>query len=194
MTYLKSSTSEAQPKLHQTGKVIQEFDDLMAVDIGLTRSTRSESVTLLNQVLADSIMLRDLYKKHHWQVTGPTFNQLHLLFDKHFDEQVLLVDATAERIQSLGGLSVAVPQDVAELTKVARPPKGREEAPAQLSRLLDAHKIILVEAHESAKTASSAGDDGTNDLLVSQIIRTNEAQVWFLSQHLAATPLAEVSR
>ena len=142
----------------------------------------------MNQILADTMTLRDLYKKHHWQVSGQTFYQLHLLFDKHYDEQVELVDQIAERIQMLGGLSYAMAADVAESTNIPRPPKGREEVPVQISRLLTAHEIILQEAHASAKKASELGDDGTNDLLVSAVIRTNQMQVWFLAEHLVDAP------
>src|SRR6476469_4988906 len=111
--------------------------------IGLSEATRQESVTMLNQLLADTITLRDMYKKHHWQVVGPTFNQLHLMYDKHYEAQVELVDAIAERIQTLGGVSLAMAADVAEATRIPRPPKGREPASVQLSRLIDAHTMIL---------------------------------------------------
>src|SRR5678816_2980380 len=114
--------------------------------------------------------IRDRYKKHHWQVAGPTFYQLHLLFDKHHDEQNELVDTIAERIQLLGGVSVAMAHDVAETTLIPRAPKGREEVPVQISRLLHAHEIVLKEAHTMAKQADEDGDDGTNDLLVSNVI------------------------
>jgi starvation-inducible DNA-binding protein len=130
-----------------------------------------------------------MYKKHHWQVTGPTFYSLHLLFDKHYQEQAELVDRIAERIQSLGGVSIAMAQDVAEMTKLSRPPRGREEVPVQISRLLEGHQIILEEARKSAAQAAQRGDDGTNDLFVSNVIRTNEAQAWFISEHLIETPL-----
>ena len=133
--------------------------------------------------------LRDLYKKHHWQVSGPTFYQLHLLFDKHFNEQSELVDLLAERVMLLGGVSVAMSADVAETTLVPRPPKGREEVPVQLSRLLHAHEVVLKEARALARQAAEAGDDGTNDLLVSSVIRTNEMQVWFVAEHLVDGPL-----
>jgi len=133
--------------------------------------------------------LRDLYKKSHWQVAGPTFYQLHLLFDKHYDEQLELVDTIAERIQLLGGVSLAMAPDVAETTRIARPPRGREEVPVQLSRLLDAHKIIISQCRELAERADKLGDDGTNDLAVSDVLRTNELQVWFLSEHLVNMPL-----
>ncbi len=148
-----------------------------------------QSVENLNQVLADTITLRDLYKKHHWQVAGPTFYQLHLLFDKHYEEQNELVDTIAERIQSLGGISLAMAADVAETTIIPRPPKGREEVPVQISRLLHAHEIVLEEARSMARQAAESGDDGTNDLLVSDLIRTNEKQVWFVSEHLVDVPL-----
>ena len=157
--------------------------------IGLDEKICLASVADLNQVLADTMSLRDLYKKHHWQVAGPTFYQLHLLFDKHYDEQNELVDELAERIQLLGGISVAMPHDVIELTKIERPPKGREEVPVQISRLLEAHEIILKESREFARKADEDGDDGTNDLLISDVIRTNELQVWFLAEHLVDAPV-----
>ena len=159
--------------------------------IALSEQTCKESVDNLNQLLADTITLRDLYKKHHWQVAGPTFYQLHLLFDKHYDEQNELVDALAERVQMLGGISIAMAADVAESTIVPRPPKGREEVPVQISRVLHAHEIVLKEARTMARQAAEAGDDGTNDLLVSDVIRTNEKQVWFVSEHLVDVPLAK---
>jgi starvation-inducible DNA-binding protein len=152
--------------------------------IALDVSVCAGSVENLNQLLADTISLRDLYKKHHWQVSGPTFYQLHLLFDKHFDEQSTLMDEIAERIQSLGGVSIAVAHDVAETTLIPRAPRAREEASVQITRLLHAHEIVLEEARAMARQAATAGDDGTNDLLVSGVIRTNERQVWFLAEHL----------
>jgi starvation-inducible DNA-binding protein len=183
-----------QPKLGQRAREIQHFGEVMKrMRIGLSDNVRSQSVAELNQILADSLMLRDLYKKHHWQASGITFRELHLLFDKHYEEQVALVDALAERIQILGGVSVAVPQDVAEMTQIVRPLKGREEVPVQLSRLLEAHETILIEARASAEKAATRGDDGTNDLLVSSVIRTHEQQVWFLSEHLIDEPLTEAA-
>jgi starvation-inducible DNA-binding protein len=130
-----------------------------------------------------------MYKKHHWQVSGPTFYQLHLLFDKHFDEQSKLVDAVAERIQLLGGVSIAMSHDVAEATIIPRPPKGREQVPVQISRLLHAHEIVLKEARAMARVAAERDDQGTNDLLVSDVIRTNELQVWFVAEHVVDTPV-----
>ena len=157
--------------------------------IGLDEATRQGSVTMLNQLLADTITLRDMYKKHHWQVVGPTFYQLHLLFDKHYEEQAVLVDALAERIQILGGVAVAMAHDVAELSSIPRVPRDREEAPVQVSRLLDAHQRILKNCHDFASKADDSGDDGTNDLIVSQLVRTNEMQVWFVSEHVVESPL-----
>jgi starvation-inducible DNA-binding protein len=162
--------------------------------IALAEETRSASTDNLNQLLADTITLRDLYKKHHWQISGPTFYQLHLLFDKHFGEQNELVDLIAERIMMLGGISIAMAADVAEMTLVPRPPKGREEVPVQISRLLHAHEIVLKEARTMARKAAEEGDDGTNDVLVSNVIRTNEMQVWFIAEHLVDAPLVHADR
>jgi starvation-inducible DNA-binding protein len=162
----------------------QSFDVLRPVAIGLGENVRRASVAVLNQLLADTMALRDLYKKHHWQMSGATFHQLHLLFDKHHREQAALVDDIAERIMALGGVSVAISHDVAETTKVPRAPKGREDPPDQLQRLIAAHELILVAARQVAHTAAGNGDDGTNDLIVSQVIRTNEAQAWMVAEHL----------
>lgn len=189
------SKLNAQPRIHQRAGEIQEYGTVThALPLELEEPVRLEMTEQLNQLLADTMTLRDLYKKSHWQVAGPTFYQLHLLFDKHFTEQVELVDTIAERIQLLGGLSIAMAHDVAETTKIERPPRGREEVPVQLSRLLDAHQIIIGQCRELAERANRLGDAGTNDLAVSDVLRTNELQVWFLSEHLVNMPLVEAVR
>jgi starvation-inducible DNA-binding protein len=180
----------AQPRIHQRAAEIQSYGTVShALPLELEEPVRLEMTEKLNQLLADSITLRDLYKKSHWQVAGPTFYQLHLLFDKHFGEQVEIVDTIAERIQLLGGISIAMAADVAETTSIERPPRGREEVPVQISRLLDAHQIIIGECRKLAKRADELGDDGTNDMAISDVLRTNELQSWFLSEHLVDMPL-----
>jgi starvation-inducible DNA-binding protein len=181
--------NHAKPIVHQHAHETQPFGHLVKLPIALSESACRESVANLNQLLADTITLRDLYKKHHWQVSGATFYQLHLLFDKHYDEQNELVDVIAERIQLLGGVSIAMAHDVAETTLIPRPPKGREEVPVQISRLLHAHEVVLKEARTMARLAAEMEDDGTNDLLVSDVIRRNELQVWFVAEHVVDTPV-----
>src|SRR5437660_4503805 len=183
----------AAPLTGQRAREIQAFGSVVPMPIALAEGTRRQSADNLNQLAADTITLRDMYKKHHWQVAGPTFYQLHLLYDKHYKEQSELVDSLAERIQMLGGVSIAMAHDVAETTLIPRLPRGRQEVPVQLSRLLHAHEVILLESRTMAKQAAEAGDDGTNDLLVSDVIRTNEMQVWFLSEHLVEEPLVRAS-
>ncbi|HEY3178953.1 MAG TPA: DNA starvation/stationary phase protection protein [Casimicrobiaceae bacterium] len=178
-----------RPLTDQHAREIQPFGSIAKLPIALAEDVCKASVDNLNQLIADTITLRDMYKKHHWQVAGPTFYQLHLLYDKHYNEQSELVDTLAERIQSLGGISLAMAHDVAETTLVPRLPRGRQPVPVQLARLLHAHEIILLESRTMAKQAATAGDDGTNDLLVSDVIRTNEMQVWFISEHLVDVPL-----
>lgn len=177
----------ASPLVHQRGHETQPYGHLIRMPIALAESACKQSVDNLNQVLADTMTLRDLYKKHHWQVSGPDFYQLHLLFDKHYAEQAALIDAIAERIQLLGGVSIAMAPDVAGMTLIPRPPKGRESVPVQISRLLHAHEIVLKEARTMARLAAESGDDGTNDVLVSDVIRTNELQVWFVAEHVVDT-------
>ena len=186
----RAERMSAQPRLHQRAAQVQQYGTVnLNLPLELEEPVRLEMTEQLNQLLADTITIRDLYKKCHWQVAGPTFYQLHLFFDKHFDEQMELVDRIAERIQTLGGISLAMAADVAEETQIERPPRGREEVPAQLSRLLDAHQIIIRECRKLAPRASELGDEVTNDLVVSEVLRTNETQVWFLSEHLVAMPL-----
>jgi starvation-inducible DNA-binding protein len=188
---LGAGAERATPIVHQRAREIQPYGKIARMPIALDEKVCAASIENLNQLLADTMTLRDLYKKHHWQASGPIFYQIHLLFDKHFDEQVGLVDQIAERIQMLGGLSLAMAPDVAETTLIPRPPRGREEVPVQISRLLEAHEIILKEARAMARIAADSGDDGTNDLLVGSVVRTNEMQVWFLAEHVVDSPLAK---
>src|SRR5271154_3037403 len=174
-----ASKINARPHIHQRAGEIQRYGTVShALPLELEEPVRLEMTERLNLMLADTMTLRDLYKKSHWQVAGPTFYQLHLLFDKHFGEQSEIVDTIAERIQLLGGLAIAMAHDVAELTQIERPPRGREEVPVQLSRLLDAHQMIIGQCRVLAERADKLGDDGTNDLAVSDALRLNELQVW----------------
>jgi starvation-inducible DNA-binding protein len=183
----------SQPWLHQHGVEIQEFGTVRHFPLALSFETRMYSCQRLNRILADSQILYALYKKHHWLVRGATFYQLHLLLDKHAEEQVALVDKLAERVQTLGGVAVGDPRHVAEITGVPRAPDGVEAVPAMLSRLVEAHETILIEAHDAASRVADMGDDGTNDLLVSDVIRPNELQTWFLVEHLVDTPLVRIA-
>lgn len=186
----KADVVTAAPLWHAHAKETQKFGTVIAdIPHPLSADVRAEMVGKLNQLLADSSTLRDMYKKHHWQVSGATFYQLHLLFDKHYAEQVDIVDTIAERIQLLGGVSVAMAADVAEMSSIPEVPKGRESAPVQISRLLEAHKLIMKRCSEIAAAADKAGDDGTNDMVVGDVLRPNELQSWFLSEHLVDTPL-----
>lgn len=183
--------NQAKPITGQHAHEIQPFGHLVKLPIALAENACKEGVENLSQLLADTMTLRDLYKKHHWQTAGPTFYQLHLLFDRHYEAQNELVDKIAERIQLLGGISIAMAHDVAETTLIPRPPKGREEVPVQISRLLHAHEIVLKEARAMARRAAESGDDGTNDLIVSDVIRRGELQVWFVAEHVVEMPLVQ---
>jgi starvation-inducible DNA-binding protein len=174
----------SQPLLHHHGLEIQAFGTLRLLPIALAHDARAESCQLLNRVLADSIILFSLYKKHHWLVRGHTFYQLHLLLDKHAGEQADLIDLLAERVQTLGGVAVADPRHVAEITTIPRPPNGAEEVPAMLSRLLEAHETIIAKVRDGITRTAANRDDGTNDLLMGDVLRCHELQVWFLAEHL----------
>jgi starvation-inducible DNA-binding protein len=180
-----------QPHLARMGEEIQRFGTLRLLPIALSAQARGESAQILNRILADTTILYALYKKHHWLVAGPTFYQLHLLFDKHAEEQLELVDLLAERVQSLGGIAVGDPRHAAELTRIERPPDGAEEVSAMISRLLDAHETIITAVRDGISRTEKSEDWGSNDLLMSDVLRRNELQVWFLSEHLVDVPLIE---
>lgn len=181
----------ASPVYARLGREVQRFDALRDLPIDLSADARRSSCEALNTILADTRVLYDLYKKHHWNVAGPTFYQLHLLFDKHADEQRELIDLLAERVQTLGGIAVGDARHVAELTGIERPPDGAEDVPAMITRLLRAHESVISGVREGIETSEKTSDWGTNDLLMSDVLRRNELQVWFLSEHLVDLPLVE---
>jgi starvation-inducible DNA-binding protein len=186
---MKTNHPSPEPRLGPTGVELQRFGSLRLMPIALASEARMESCQLLNAILADSMILYALYKKHHWLVAGPTFYQLHLLFDKHADEQLELIDLLAERVQSLGGIAVGDPRLAAEMTTIPRPPNGAEEVPAMIHRLLDAHEIVLEKVRKAIGKTEKNEDWGSNDLLMSDVLRRHELQVWFVAEHVVDVPL-----
>ncbi len=180
-----------EPRLAPLGKEVQRFGSLRLLPIALAAEARSESCQLLNEILADSMILYALYKKHHWLVAGPTFYQLHLLFDKHAEEQTEIIDLLAERVQTLGGIAVGDPRHAAELTTIDRAPNGAEDVPAMIHRLLDAHETILEKVRDAITKTEKSEDWGSNDLLMGDVLRRNELQVWFIAEHVVDIPLIE---
>jgi starvation-inducible DNA-binding protein len=180
-----------EPQLAPLGVEIQRYGSLRLAPIALSAEARSESCRLLNEILADSMILYALYKKHHWLVVGPTFYQLHLLFDKHAEEQTEVIDLLAERVQSLGGVAVGDPRHAAELTTIDRPPNGAEEVAVMIHRLLDAHETIIEKVRKAIDRTEQSGDWGSNDLLMSDVLRRHELQVWFVASHVVDVPLVE---
>jgi starvation-inducible DNA-binding protein len=180
-----------EPRIARRRAEIQGYGTLRDLPIALPKAARAESCRLLNQILADTSILYALYKKHHWLVAGPTFYQLHLLFDKHAEEQLELVDLLAERVQTLGGIAVSDPRHVAELTRIPRPPDGAEEVAPMIGRLLQAHETIIGEVREAIEATEENGDAGSNDLLMGDVLRRNELQVWFTAEHVVDIPLVE---
>jgi starvation-inducible DNA-binding protein len=181
--------SAADPRLDARGPELQPFGTLRRLPIALDDKARAGSCELLNEILADSMVLYALYKKHHWLLAGPTFYQLHLLFDKHADEQNELVDLIAERVQSLGGIAVGDPRHAAELTTIPRPPDGAEEVAVMIDRMLDAHEIIIEKVRAAISATEETEDWGSNDMLMGDVLRRHELQVWFLAEHVVPVPL-----
>ncbi len=182
-----------EPHLAQHAPEVQRYGTLRQVPIALAAEARAESATLLNEILADTTILYAMYKKHHWLVAGPTFYQLHLLFDKHAEEQLELVDEIAERVQMLGGIAVGDPRHAAELTTIARPPDGAEPVPVMIDRLLGAHETVIEKVRKGITATEESEDWGTNDLLMGDVLRRHELQVWFLSEHVVDMPLVDAA-
>lgn len=180
-----------EPQFAHTGAEVQRFGTLRLLPIALSAQARQESCQLLNGILADSMILYALYKKHHWLVAGPTFYQLHLLFDKHAEEQTELIDLLAERVQSLGGIAVGDPRHAAELTSIERAPNGAEDVPAMIHRLLDAHESTIERVRTAIDKTEASKDWGSNDLLMGDVLRRHELQVWFVAEHVVNEPLIE---
>jgi starvation-inducible DNA-binding protein len=153
------------------------------------QSVCDASVDDLNQLLADTITLCDMYKKHHWRVSGPAYYPMYLLLDRHFAGQFELVDQLVERIKVLGGVASAMAREVVANTHIPAFPNGREDPTAEISRLLHAHEIILEESRAMAREASARGDDDTAKLIITNVIRTNDLQVMFLHVYLAQDDL-----
>jgi starvation-inducible DNA-binding protein len=187
----RDSARSPEPLLVQKAPELQRFGSLRLLPIALSAEARGQSAQILNRILADTTILYALYKKHHWLVAGPTFYQLHLLFDKHAEEQLELIDLIAERIQSLGGIAVGDPRHAAELTTIPRPPDGAEEVPVMISRLLDAHETIIEKVRKGLDATEKNKDLGTNDLLMGDVLRRHELQVWFVAEHLVDVPLTK---
>ena len=185
------ATTSPEPRLAEMGGEVQRFGALRLLPIALSAEAREESCQLLNGILADTMILYALYKKHHWLVAGPTFYQLHLLFDKHADEQLGLVDLLAERVQSLGGIAVGDPRHAAELTSIERPPNGAEDVPSMIDRLLDAHETVIEKVRDAIDNTEASKDWGSNDLLMGDVLRCHELQVWFMAEHAVDIPLIE---
>ena len=150
------------------------------------------TVRLLNRILADSTILYNLYKKHHRLVRGPMSHRLHQLLDKHAEEQLTVIDLMGERVHRLGGVAIADPRHVAELTTVPRPPDGAENVPAMLARLLEAHEIVMEKIRQAIEKTVADRDDGTESLLMGEVLRTNEIQVWFVAEHPVDAPVLHV--
>ena len=190
-TKSRNQKPSPEPRLGPTGQEVQEFGSLRLLPIALAAEARQESCQILNGILSDSMILYALYKKHHWLVAGPTFYQLHLLFDKHADEQSELIDLLAERVQSLGGIAVGDPRHAAEITSIDRPPDGAEDVAAMIHRLLHAHEIVIEKVRRGIDKTEKSKDWGSNDLLMGDVLRRHELQVWFVAEHAVDVPLVE---
>lgn len=139
----------------------------------------------LQVILANTIYMYQLYKKYHWHVTGKDFYQYHLLFDKHAEQQPALIDLLAERMRTLGLNVAAMPMDVSADATLTEKEEAGHDAQAMVRNLLAAHEGYIKIVRTAIKVTEETNDAGTNDILVSNVLRVHELQTWFIRSSLA---------
>lgn len=141
----------------------------------------------LQIALANSIFIYNLYKKYHWHVRGRDFYQYHLLFDEHAKQQLPIIDSLAERLRTLGFMAPGMPGDV-ERNKSVNEPDTSDFTPLVLCEsLLKVHDAYLKHLRSTIDIADEVDDEGTEDFLVSDVLRVHELQVWFLRSSIENT-------
>lgn len=135
-------------------------------------------------VLANSLYMYSLYKKYHWHVAGQDFYQYHRLFDKHAAAQLPIIDAVAERLRTIGGHADAMPADVVRLCTLKELDGVGHKPEDMVACLLHCHELYIRELRKAIDAADESDDEATEDLLVSDVLRPHELQVWFLRSSL----------
>lgn len=159
-------------------KVAATASGAPAIDIGISEKDRARITVGLSRLLADTYTLYLKTHNFHWNVKGPMFNTLHLMFETQYDELALAVDAIAERIRSLGYPAPGTYSEFAKLTSIPES-KGVPRAEEMIAQLVTGQETVARTAREVFPDAEAAGDESTADLLT-QRLQTHEKTAWML--------------
>lgn len=155
-------------------------DNASKTFLGKSDNELQKSTAILQAILANTIFMYSLYKKYHWHVIGKDFYEYHLLFDKHAKQQLPLIDTLAERLRTLGDVAPGMPQEVAKNTTLTEPRGTTQDPVKMIDNLLTIHEAYIQEVRGAIDITNASGDEGTSDLLVSDILRVHELQTWFI--------------
>jgi starvation-inducible DNA-binding protein len=151
--------------------------------IDLRDNVRSQMIALLNQHLADIFDLYSQTKQAHWNVKGPQFYSLHLLFDSLAEQIFPYVDTLAERVTALGGAARGTVQLASAASRLAEFPPGGVDGSQSVAELAQRYAQVGASARAAIDTAARAGDQGTSDLFI-EIVRDLDKALWFLEAHV----------
>jgi starvation-inducible DNA-binding protein len=152
------------------------------IDIGIPEDARVQIASELGKVLADTYTLYLKTHNYHWNVTGPMFNTLHLMFEEQYNELWVAVDLLAERIRSLGEFAPGSYRQFADLTSIDEA-DGVPAATDMIADLVAGHEAVARTARAAFKTADEADDESTADLLT-QRMQVHEKTAWMLRSML----------
>ncbi len=154
------------------------YDDFMEINIGISPDARNEIVRQLSVVLADTFTLYLQTHFYHWNVTGPQFQTLHLMFETQYNELWMATDLIAERIRALGGEAPGSYSSYAKLTHLKESSKA-PKAEVMIQNLLEGHEAVTRSIRGAFGPAEKANDQATVDMLT-QRLQIHEKTAWML--------------
>ena len=152
--------------------------DATEIHIGISTNDRAQVADGLSHLLADTYSLYLQTHNFHWNVEGPMFNTLHLMFETQYNELWLAVDTIAERIRSLGAHAPATYSEFAQLTSIAEV-SGVPPALDMVAILVQGHEAVTRTARQAFKLSDAAGDESSSDMLT-QRLQIHEKTAWML--------------
>ncbi|HHH30931.1 MAG TPA: DNA starvation/stationary phase protection protein [Polyangiaceae bacterium] len=150
----------------------------MKIDIGIAEGDRERLAGELSKLLADSYTLYLKTHNYHWNVTGPMFQTLHIMFEQHYTELAMAVDQIAERIRAIGHYAPGSYAVFAKLSSI-EDAEGVPTATKMIEELVKGHETVVRTARQTLSVASEAGDDATADL-ATQRLQVHEKTAWML--------------
>lgn len=149
------------------------------LNTGLDQNARGAVSDALNGVLADTYVLYQKTHAYHWNVTGPQFHTLHVMFEEQYREMWAALDEIAERVRALGAYAPASARVFASLSSIESADETPPRAEAMVKNLLDGHETLIRRARKALETAGEANDVASEDLLTVRI-QTHEKTAWML--------------